>query len=178
MSKVITFSRNFQKSHPKAGEQTYFVDRIWKWYYDEFGGDVRDLLWYNEQYDNLFGVDEMKNIHNFNPKFHTIRSGARFNIGDWFSPRIWTGKPYASKQLEIAPLIQVKRVFSIRVLVQDYGKLGLQTTISINGKPFFDIETLARNDGLSVDDFLKWFYNKKEEPFIGQIICWSDEVVY
>ena len=178
MSKVITFSRNFQKSHPKAGEPTHFVDKIWKWYYDECAGDVRDLLWYNEQYDNIFGVDEMKNIHNFNPKLHTIRGGERFNVGDWFSPRIWTGKPYSSKQLEIAPLIQVKQVFPINVLVQNFGKLGLQAVISINGKDFTNIDLLARNDGLSQQDFLSWFESKKGETFCGQIICWSDEVSY
>lgn len=178
MSKVIMFSRNFQKSHPKSGEPTYFVEKIWKWYHDEYSGDVRDLLLYNEKYDNLYGVDEIKNVHKFNPKLHTIRYRERFDIGDWFSPRIWIGKPYVSKQMQIAPLIQVKKVFTIRVLVQDYGKLGLQAVVTIDGNPFYDIEKLAINDGLTVVDFLKWFYNKKEEPFIGQVICWSDKVVY
>lgn len=33
-------------------------------------------------------------------------------------------------------------------------------------------------DGLSVEDFILWFYNKKEEVFEGQIICWNDDIDY
>lgn len=38
-------------------------------------------------------------------KHHTIRAGNRFKTGDYFSPRVWSGSPYNSKQLNMRPLI-------------------------------------------------------------------------
>lgn len=40
-------------------------------------------------------------------KYHTIRAGNRFKKGDYFSPRIWTDKPYASKQYQFHPDILI-----------------------------------------------------------------------
>jgi hypothetical protein len=185
MSKVITFSRYFQKSHPKAGEPTYFVEKLWKSLGNEFvekeaisiAASFTDL-----RKDSVNDFGAMKDIHfnrimSFEPKLHTIRGGQRFKVGDKFSPRVWTDKPYNSPQSKIADDLEVKKVFSIRVFVQDFGKLGLQSVITINGKDFQNIELLAKNDGLSQQDFLNWFILKNGETFVGQIICW-DEVSY
>jgi hypothetical protein len=183
MSKVRTFSREFPKGHIRQGEQTFFVEKIWKWYYDAHNGDLRDLLWYNEQYDNLFGVDAIKNVQKFEPKGHTIRKGKHFKSGDFFSPRIWTGKPYASKQIEIAPDFELKKVFDFKIEIdKDY------ICVFIDDYPFYEensrfvtqaesLQTLALNDGISVDDFKSWFKWGKI-PFDGQILCWSDNVEY
>jgi hypothetical protein len=38
MSRVLTFSRVFPAYHPKAGQPTGFVEKIWKGYY---GRDIR-----------------------------------------------------------------------------------------------------------------------------------------
>lgn len=81
---------------------------------------------------------------------------------------------YNSKQIILCPDVEIIKIYNIRILVQDYGKIGLQTVISIEGKFFERIEELAMNDGLFIEDFLSWFYNKKEEIFVGQIICWKD----
>lgn len=51
----------------------------------------------------------------------------------------------------------------------------------IDGKPYYQhepiIERLARNDGLSLEDFTAWFGYPKGD-FTGQIICWHPELEY
>ena len=166
MSKLITFSRHFQKSHPKAGQPTFFVEKI----LNSLG--LTDL--------NQKPIDELNDFFIIagDGKHHTIRGGNRFKVGDKFSPRVWSAKPYASKQIVIGPDIEIKKIYNVRVLVQSFGKLGLQAVISIDGNDFQNIDLLAKNDGLSQADFLNWFTTKKGETFVGQIICWSDDVCY
>lgn len=96
-------------------------------------------------------------------KWHTIRLGHRFKEGEYFSPRVWSGKPYNSKQIVLAPDVMVKKVWSF---YKDPWQWKIPGTV----------EELSKNDGLSLVDFLDWFDSKK--PFDGQIICWSDKIQY
>lgn len=180
MSKVITFSRFFPKGHPKAGQPTYFVEKIWESIYLDYAG-----------WSNLHTlVDIAPSIYNhglFKPKHHTIRAGHRFKVGDKFSPRVWSGKPYQSKQIIIAPDIEVKKVWDFQLKFD-----GDYLMISVNNWPFYEenssfvtqaeaLETLAENDGLTVDDMKSWFGihpKKKGKDFDGQIICWNESVNY
>ena len=134
--------------------------------------------------------DEVKNIVNdfvllCSPediKSHTIRAGNRWKVGDWFSPRVWSGKPYQSKQIIIAPDIEVKSVQEIKIEVdKDY------VCVLIDNWPFFEenknmvtqieaFETLAKNDGLTLADMKAWF--KYPQSFTGQIICWNENINY
>lgn len=124
---VLTVSESFPKSHPKAGELTHFVDKI-------ASGD----------------------------KIHTIRKNSKLwanraekiNSGEAvLSVRVWTGKPYRSKQ---------KEVFS-------FDKIGTEF-INVKKKHKYDIYTLgntfAKNDGLSVVDFNNWFDFRPDEVYI------------
>lgn len=186
MSRVITFSRHFPKSHPRSGEPTYFVEKIWCSDFVEING-VKFYVDYTEFLRNVnsnvpFEVlyEFAKSISNkqFDPKYHTIRSGHRFKVGDKFSPRVWSGKHYASKQIIIAPDIEVKKVWNI--YIDENG------VIDINGKYlhesddcFFDFDAcnkLAKNDGLDFADFASWFPLGK--IFSGQIICWNENINY
>lgn len=172
MSRVLTFSRTFPAYHPRKGEPTLFVQQIWQSiglpsaeYYLNFENDV----WWGYR---------MKG----NPKHHTIRAGNRWKVGDKFSPRVWSGKPYASKQIIIAPDIEVKSVQEIKIEVdKDY------VCILIDNWPFFEenknmvtqieaFETLAKNDGLTLQDMKDWF--KYPKAFTGQIICWNEKLKY
>lgn len=120
---------------------------------------------------------------NYGYKWHTIRQGKHFKEGDYFSPRVWTGTPYRSKQIIIAPDIKVEKTFDFRIEIdQDY------LCVFIDDYPFYEensrmvtqteaLETLAKNDGLSVEDFKKWFKWGKA-PFDGQIKCWNKEIEY
>lgn len=169
MSKVIKFSRVFPKTHPKAGQPTYFVEQIYNCLYSK-----------NNLMDYPIGLDIDESIKGI--KHHTIRAGNRFKVGEKFSPRVWSGKPYKSKQIIIAPDIEVKKVYDFEIEVdEDY------LAILIDGKAFWEsnfrfkvnddgLKFLAKNDGLELEDFKTWFGFKK--PFKGQIICWSDSVNY
>jgi len=136
MSKVITFSRVFPKYHPKAGQPTYFVEKILA-----------------------------------KAKVHTIRNGNRWKVGDKFSPRIWSDKPYKSKQIIFSTDIEIKKVFSFsKDLISEHFYLnGIETHPD-------DLMEIAKNDGLELSDLLLWFQYPK--PFNGQIICWSEDVSY
>lgn len=128
---VLIVSRTFPKGHNKEGEQTFFVDKI-------SNGE----------------------------KIHTIRS----NYPLWkkrikevqegkavLSLRYWSEKPYRSKQVEFARLDK------------DSG-IGVQEIYFINKNIYCpdlcsdrflksNIEEIAKNDGLSIEDFKEWFKN-------------------
>ena len=159
MSKVITFSRHFQKGHPREGQLTFFVEQI----INSFNPyDWDELPINNEIFSSL--SQSVRKI-----KHHTIRRGNRFKVGDKFSPRVWSGKPYRSKQIQFLPDLTVKQIYPFELTKDgDFKVNGYALTLD-------ELNYLAKNDGLSSDDFECWF-NSKE--FKGQVICWSDAVRY
>jgi len=155
------FSRQFPKYHPKAGQPTHFVEKIYKSLFlmKVVPNAIKDFDF------SVMNDDACK------PKHHTIRSGYRWKVGDKFSPRVWSGKPYASKQIILSDDIKIEKIFNIKIEVDgDFG------TPFLNGENMGrkTIEAVAMNDGLSVNDFYHWF----NKSFEGQILCWSNEVFY
>lgn len=200
MAKVIPFSQNFPVYHPRAGEPTNFVEKFWTSLHLagtlDFQLDMPEL---EEQIKSFI-------IKNFVPKNHTIREGHRFKAGDWFSPRIWgndinikSGRsgPYQSKQIIIAPDIEIKKVWDFEIVTEDddgesdwsYIRF-LNKSFTVYSDEYLDpiIKELITNDGFSnSSDFWEWFRldrTKKQrlenEPkvFSGQIICWNKETNY
>lgn len=170
--KVLTFSRHFPKGHPKAGQPTYFVEKILRGIH-ELRDEIKPLM--------DFGV-----WSNCIPKHHTIRSGSRFNPGDMASLRVWSGKPYRSKQIEFAQ-VEVKKVweFSLYPGEREYMFSINDYHAPIDYRPGLHhhhlIGQLALNDGLTVNDFMYWFNihpKKKEQVFTGQVISWSPDINY
>ncbi|HRH46903.1 MAG TPA: hypothetical protein PKY82_34975 [Pyrinomonadaceae bacterium] len=84
--------------------------------------------------------------------------------------RIWTGKPYCSKQLEIA-LVKVVQTYKFRIVHRN----SLSSIYLDEVECRIDLETLAKNDGLEVEDFASWFRfgTAQDFDFEGQIICWK-----
>lgn len=162
MSKVITFSMVFPKYHPKAGKPTYFVEKIYKSLF-LIKCVPPDLV-------NNFNFSVM-NDDNCKPKLHTIRNGNRWKVGDKFSPRVWSGKPYNSKQIILCEDLQIKKLYSFSkdLISKNFYLNGVEIAVD-------DLKIIAKNDGLLLDDLLLWF--KYPLPFNGQIICWSDSVSY
>jgi len=160
--RVITFSTVFPKGHPREGMPTFFVEKILTAIKHEIFLSVNPL---------------------YPPKYHTIRAGNRWKVGEYFSPRVWgndinpkSGKsgPYQSKQIEFAPPIEIKKIWKIKITKSDVIKInGEPMGACCNGKnPTIQ---LCRNDGLEPSDFHYWF---NELPFIGQIICWNENIEY
>lgn len=171
--KVLTFSRHFPARHPKAGQPTWFVEKIWKSVWDGTEGASNPLYPFFLSYDKTFPCqfDIHENIHNHTPKLHTIRTGTRWKVGDMASLRVWSDKPYCSKQVEFAQ-VEVKRVIPIEIYAG-----GGSLVISMDGVYSNNHELIAKNDGLSLTDFVDWFNihpKKTGQGFNGQIICWHD----
>lgn len=167
MSKVITFSRYYPSYHPKKGQKTFFAEKVM--------AAFAELPGYDGKIPDEFTDWDWYEYYNGSPKWHTIRAGKRFKVGDKFSPRIWTGKPYQSKQQILwSHDVVVKKTFDF--------KMDLNGVYSIDGY-YLDNEQyplLANNDGLTEDDLFHWFMPNYSKPieFLGQIICWNPDIDY
>ena len=133
---VITLSRHFLANHKRAGEETHFKEKFL------LGQGLTD-------YDTPSIA-----------KIHTIRA----NYSLWekrikevqegravLSIRQWTGKPYRSKQVEIATLTAGSGV-SIQLM-----ELTNDLSECIVGDHRHSYVSVAKNDGLHPADWLDWF---------------------
>jgi len=141
---VLIVSLTFPATHKRKGEPMYFREKIWSALgvcsdkiYEEFGGMPT-------------------------PKIHTIRA----NYSYWkkridqvmegkaiLSIRFWEGKPYGSKQIEICQLDKFDGVGIQK------AELNFSTLVSkVDGNAWNqNIDSIAKNDGLSFEDFKEWF---------------------
>lgn len=172
MSRVIIFSRYFPATHPRKGDQTFFREKIWSGLADKLYPDFKipdhctDWDWHE--------------YYNAKPKWHTIRLGRRWKVGDKFSPRVWSDRPYASKQIIIAPDIELKKVWDVHI---EFIGSNIHVMIPKESRTdeYFLISAgdVAKNDGLDVYDFIEWFKRpKRKDKFIGQILCWNENINY
>lgn len=168
---VRTFSRCFPAYHPKAGQPTYFVEKIWK--------SVGVPKYH------IDGIDYMALASNIiEPKHHTIRAGHWFKPGDIIIPKVWMlpGGRFTkgNKQIQFAPDIEVKKTWNFEVVDLD----GVQC-MRINNEPFGqfhplveNLKQLAKNDGLTAIELIQWFSNPSPVGKQYQIICWNDSINY
>lgn len=160
MSKVRTFSTQFPSYHPKAGEQTYFVEKIW----ESIGLPDKEYCF---NVPNSYSNFLRKNSDLIWSKHHTVRAGKHFKTGDYFSPRIWSDKPYQSKQITI--------YHDLKLTVYDFEILHGQYLLNGTKLNYSELKEVAKNDGLTADDFECWF---NVDFFDGQILCWNDKIKY
>lgn len=156
---VITLSQVFPATHPRKGQPTYFKEKL-----------HNALLW--EKGENVgYALNPSYAVPQDHPqmKLHTIRANyplwhkrfAQIEAGKAIlSVRVWSGKPYASKQIEIARLTKEDGI-GLQALEFYLGCLQqpiLSSGITIRA------ETLAQNDGLSYSDWGAWFekYDKSK----------------
>lgn len=164
--KVLIISRHFLSDHPKAGQPTYFVDKIYTTLRST-GFLTLENVSLMQHYAERFGEHTFKQ----GEKFHTIRPTVRWKVGEMASLRFWTGAAYRSEQFEFAR-VRLKNVYDISIGRADNGGFG----IKINGKKCSDMDVLANNDGLPIGDFQDWFPLGRK--FDGQILSWSDKIQY
>ena len=182
MSKVITFSRVFPAHHPRSGESTNFVEKILDSI--KYGWFVNYYEWLRENNPKLTRDDIMKFIDTIegihpHPKHHTIRQGRRWKEGMKFSPRVWSGKPYQSKQIIIAPDIEIVKTWDVRIECSGPDVCVLLPTEIHSQFELLSSAEVAKNDGLNFVDFRDWFNNNgKPSEVEGQIICWNKSVNY
>ena len=162
MKKIKTYrmpiSRLFPATHPRAGEETKFKEKI----------------------ETALSCDECKHV---SPdtcdvcnskiifKCHTIRANYELwkkridevNAGEAVLVLFeWTEKPYRSKTREILKFDKDSGI-GVQKLEFEYLDLGcsrieLETdNPKLQGMVHYPLETLSGNDGLSVTDFRAWF---------------------
>lgn len=149
----LSFSRTFPTTHPKAGEPTYFVEKI----------------------NNAIGDTESCNVvvHTRNGvldiwhKIHTCRG----NYARWakimsevqagravIDLYYWDGKPYGKgvKQVVFATLDKNSRC-GVQKL-EFYGSFfNTNWVVGQSQLPDQLLSTISKNDGLSLEDFKAWF---------------------
>jgi hypothetical protein len=166
----MMFARTYPHYHPRKGEPTHFVEKIWKSLYSN-GACPAELDKFIQHYEAQVRGEYAK-YNEIHRKGHTIRAGNRWWVGDYFIPRVWSGKPYRSKTIQFAPPIIVEKVWEIVICKDEYLLNGMAIDLPL-------LTEIAKNDGLSADDMELWFapYGKKE-PAICQIICWNPLIEY
>jgi hypothetical protein len=191
MAKVITFSQSFPAYHPKAGKETFFVQKFLTANRETVHFNPNEPTHFYPDPQDLFELNKhlphdlvSKFVHkidgysdNFEPKQHTIRSGNRFKKGEKFSPRVWSGQPYNSKQIIIGEDTEILKLydFEIKIVEVDGGFASKGFVNDVRVSPD-KLMTIAENDGLELADFLAWFQFPKS--FKGQIICWNEKINY
>lgn len=180
MTKSITFSRYYPGYHSKAGQPTHFIEMLMNWYWET--SETNPYHNVPEMFIDLNGEKfSEESLVQFADKLerdakayknHTIRKGSRWKAGNKFSPRVWSGRPYSSKQITILPDIKIERVFDFEIQDTETGILWIDGKVCTRDR----LATLASNDGLTVEDLLEWF--RYPRPFKGQIICWNKNINY
>lgn len=159
----ITFSRTFPAYHPKKGQYTSFVEKIWKALYDT--PQFNELAPYQEIYNKNFGFDPRQ----FEPKLHTIRNGKKHKVGDFIKPMVWAGRPYNKTpeglwKIQFAPPLEIVEVYDFEIKDKQIYVNGIEEGYEL-------LHIIARNDGLSYSDLMEWFNGGKD--FSGQVLCWG-----
>lgn len=141
----LTLSKVFPKGHNKFPLPTYFEDAV-------------------------LAATTLKNRSNFSPKIHTIRANYDFwakrfekiSAGEaCLSIRQWVGTPYAkgSTQREIVRLTKEDGIGiqKLELVRERYKSREIWLGYVDGGQATFDV--IARNDGLSLGDWISWFRN-------------------
>lgn len=151
---VLTLSKKFMASHPKAGQETHFAQAF-------AAGQLcaksnREL---NSDCEECFKKIHTlrKNYDLWEKRIKEIQTGKAI-----LSVRQWSGKPYCSKQIELARLTAKDGVgIQKACFLHPYDC----SSIYVSGKPQAG-KDIAKNDGLSFSDWVAWFSSsqKKLEP--------------
>lgn len=121
---VLIVSEFFPKTHPRSGEETGFMQSI-------------------KDYSKLHTI--RSNYELWKKRFVEIDKGNAY-----LSVRIWSGKPYRSKQHEIFRFDHTRGIGIEKLELNDFGWMAI-------GNNNVDVSVLAENDGLSESDFKEWF---------------------
>lgn len=129
---VLTVSQKFPTTHKKAGQSTGFPLAI-------------------KNYDKIHTI--RGNYYLWSKRFEKINDGKAI-----LSIRIWEGKPYASKQLEI-----FKYDYTHKIGIEKLEDPTNFVFAAIEGKQI-NWDVVAKNDGLSFEDFCEWFKVRSNSP--------------
>ena len=88
----------------------------------------------------------------------------------YLSVRQWTGRPYNSKQEEIARFDKI----GLQKITMTYSSEDAVSRCWVDGHRV-PVEMVAANDGLTTEDFVNWFFGRNPENiFEGVVIQFTD----
>lgn len=159
---VITLSKNYMKGHPKAGQPTNFKEKFLS----------------GEKIHTIRGNYEL-----WKKRLDNVR-----NRKAVLSIRQWQGKPYNSKQIEIAKITSVSCCGVQLISLWKPNKDDIYW--NINDRNVKErLHDVAKNDGLDIEDFRRWFIPSRDTQnfyFEGAIIhftpfrywCYGEERIH
>lgn len=159
---VITLAKTFPAGHPKVGQPTYFREKV------DAALNGHEHAAVKTDKNGWMSVE-------YSAKIHTIRT----NVALWarrmneveageacLSIREWSGRPYNSKQVEIARLTKEDgvgmQVLENKLYDSVVGSYMNAKTPCATYDSQPSAHYIAKNDGLSLDDWLAWFKGCKD----------------
>ena len=139
---VITLSQVFPVTHIRKGEPTGFKDKF--------------LAAINKE-DEWCKLHTIRaNYELWKKRFDEIAAG-----NACLAIRQWAGRPYCSKQVELARLTREDGIGlqKLEIVKEKYNSRELW--LGYAGGRQIDVNNLAQNDGLSLNDWIEWFKNYK-----------------
>ena len=114
-------------------------------------------------------VDAIKN----GTKIHTIREDPKQRWKPGMAIQHWRGNPRNVRQKPYHFATgECKSVQEIEFIRPNY--LALQIKVDGRELHYKEIENLAQNDGLTMEEFINWFDPLDQPPFKGRIIHFTD----
>lgn len=142
---ILTLCKIFPVTHSKAGEPTGFEGKL-------KSGDKIHTIRYNA-----------KEV--WDERYKGISSGKKY-----LSVREWTGRPYNSEQRELSRFDKI----GLQHITMTYNSEDSFPQVWVDGKQV-SIQEVAKHDGLTVEEFVEWFFgNNKENTFEGVVIHFTD----
>lgn len=138
---ILTLCKTFPVTHRRAGEMTLFEAKI------ASATKIHTIR------GNRGGV--------WDQRYKDIASGRKY-----LSIREWTGRPYNSEQREFGR----KDTIGLQHITMTYTSSDALPKCWVDGN-MVPVETVAKNDGLVVEDFVNWFFgSSKSNVFEGVVI--------
>lgn len=143
---ILPLCKTFPATHKRAGEKTDFEGKI-------------------ERKEKIHTIrHDAKGI--WEKRFARIKAGAMY-----LAMKEWTGRPYNSEQRDLT-----QRTREDGIGLQKIEMIYTEGTILMAkvDDEFVDPAIIAKNDGLSLEDFIEWFFHGKAGSFSGKIIHFTD----
>lgn len=140
---VLMLSQIFPADHPKSGIPTGFRNKL----------QATLNGWSDLKFAKLHTI--RANYPLWKKRFEKIERGEAC-----LSIRQWIGKPYASKQVEIARLTKEDGIGLQKFeLSANYAGINNWQHFKIDDRGYMSINDIPNNDGLSREDWIDWFKN-------------------
>lgn len=140
---ILSLCRTFPVDHKRTGDLTEFEGKI-------------------EREEKIHTIrHDAKGI--WEKRFAKIKSGSMF-----LDLREWVGRPYNSEQRNLFQRTREDGI-GLQRIKMEYSAETNCIIAQVDGKGV-DPAIVAKNDGLSLEDFIEWFFHGKSGSFSGKII--------